>query len=394
MFIPSRIRKYLGLILLFAIVNLRACQSEVNAQPSATTDETTDPSPPKAKTIKLAILLDTSNSMDGLIDQAKAQLWSIVNELSVAKCDGIKPELEIALYQYGNDRLSSREGYIQQVAPLTDDLDVISEKLFALTTNGGSEFCGQVIQTSLNQLNWDQGDEDYKVIFIAGNEEFIQGEFDYRTACRNAVSKGVVVNTIHCGNFQVGINQEWKNGADLTGGRYLAIDQNSKTEYIASPYDDKITTLNSKLNTTYVQYGYQGKAKLENMRAQDENSKTYGEVNSVKRAVTKSSHVYKTKSWDLVEASKDEDFELAEVEEDYLSEEMKNMSMEERKKFIEKKSREREEIKKEIQELNKSRQEYVAKKKQENAGQDQLGDAILKAVREQAEENGFVFNDN
>ena len=35
----------------------------------------------------LALLLDTSNSMDGLIDQAKSQLWKIVNELAAAKCD-------------------------------------------------------------------------------------------------------------------------------------------------------------------------------------------------------------------------------------------------------------------------------------------------------------------
>ena len=35
----------------------------------------------KAK-IQIALLLDTSNSMDGLIDQAKSQLWKIVNELA------------------------------------------------------------------------------------------------------------------------------------------------------------------------------------------------------------------------------------------------------------------------------------------------------------------------
>ena len=32
--------------------------------------------------IQMAILLDTSGSMDGLIEQAKAQLWKIVNELA------------------------------------------------------------------------------------------------------------------------------------------------------------------------------------------------------------------------------------------------------------------------------------------------------------------------
>ena len=37
--------------------------------------------PPKRDaSIQIALLLDTSNSMDGLIDQAKSQLWSVVNE--------------------------------------------------------------------------------------------------------------------------------------------------------------------------------------------------------------------------------------------------------------------------------------------------------------------------
>ena len=35
--------------------------------------------------IALAILLDTSNSMDGLIEQAKSQLWKICNEFIKAK---------------------------------------------------------------------------------------------------------------------------------------------------------------------------------------------------------------------------------------------------------------------------------------------------------------------
>lgn len=62
------------------------------------------------KSIKIALLLDTSNSMDGLIEQAKSQLWTIVNELSRASCEGERPELQIALYEYGNDWLSPHEG--------------------------------------------------------------------------------------------------------------------------------------------------------------------------------------------------------------------------------------------------------------------------------------------
>ncbi|MCK7528196.1 MAG: hypothetical protein MZV64_66800 [Ignavibacteriales bacterium] len=47
-----------------------------------------DKKPIKNNSIQLALLLDTSNSMDGLIDQAKSQLWKIVNELATSKKDG------------------------------------------------------------------------------------------------------------------------------------------------------------------------------------------------------------------------------------------------------------------------------------------------------------------
>jgi len=155
--------------------------------------------------IKVALLLDTSNSMDGLIDQAKAQLWSIVNELSYAKCDDERPNLQIALYEYGNDNLSSYEGYIRQVLDFTNDLDDISKELFSLATNGGSEFCGQVIQSSLNQLDWGNNADDLKLIFIAGNEPFTQGKVNYKHAAANANEKDVTVNTIFCGNYQQGV---------------------------------------------------------------------------------------------------------------------------------------------------------------------------------------------
>jgi hypothetical protein len=84
---------------------------------SFTTDKVNVVAPAKDQTIMIALLLDTSNSMDGLIDQAKSQLWKIVNEVAAAKSgDGKQPNIKIALYEYGNDGLSSDEGYIRQVS--------------------------------------------------------------------------------------------------------------------------------------------------------------------------------------------------------------------------------------------------------------------------------------
>src|SRR5512133_136067 len=290
---------------LFKKVASLALLLSISAQCNNSTSATEkDPVGKSGKSIKLAILLDTSNSMDGLIDQAKSQLWTIVNELGKATCSNEKPELKIALYEYGNDNLPQSEGFIRLVCPLTNDLDRISEALFALRTNGGQEYCGQVIHTALKEQAWSIGNGDYQVIFIAGNEPFTQGTNDYREACAQARRKGVIVNTIFCGDFDEGIRTSWKDGALLTGGDYCSIEQNRKTTYIETPYNKRIVELNQRLNSTYVYYGKSGYEKKEMQAAQDVNAASMGSGNLVGRAVSKSSSVYQNSSWDLVDATK------------------------------------------------------------------------------------------
>ena len=155
--------------------------------------------------IQLAILLDTSSSMDGLISQTREQLWKIVNTFATAKKDGKKPRFELALYEYGNDRLSREGNFIRMVSPLTTNLDKVSEELFKLKTNGGDEYCGAVIGKAVEQLEWSKTKGDLKLIYIAGNEPFTQGPVNYAVAVKNAIEHGIVVNTIHAGDEASGI---------------------------------------------------------------------------------------------------------------------------------------------------------------------------------------------
>lgn len=365
--------------------------AELDSKDMAVATKTLKPEPTKHY-IKVALLLDTSNSMDGLIDQAKAQLWEIVNELSYARCKSVQPNLQIALYEYGNDGLPSAEGYIRQVLNFTQDLDEVSKELFSLSTNGGSEFCGQVVQTSLNQLDWGRDGDDLKMVFIAGNEPYTQGKVNYKDAAVNAKEKGVVVNTIFCGNYEQGIHTMWKDGADLTYGDYMAIDQNKRTVHIASPYDDLILELNLKLNKTYVRYGSIGYAKAEMQVAQDENAESYSKANAVSRTVSKGSGMYKNTSWDLVDAMEaDEDFELEELEEEYLPEELKGKSEEEIKAYVAKQAATRAEIQAEIQKLNEKRRVFIANKQKEE-GTNGLGNAMLEAIKRQAEKKNYTWD--
>lgn len=347
-------------------------------------------SKPDKNTIKVALLLDTSNSMDGLINQAKTQLWEIVNELSYAKCGKEEPNLQIALYEYGNDNLSSREGYIRQVIGFTEDLDDISEKLFALKTNGGNEFCGQVINTSLKQLAWGKNKGDLKLIFIAGNEPFTQGKIRYEDATAQANEQDVVVNTIFCGNYQTGIYGQWENGARLTNGDYMAIDHNQAIVHVASPYDAEIIILNKKLNKTYVYYGSKGYKKMRKQSLQDSNAAGVSEVVSVKRAVSKSSRIYKNSSWDLVDAEQNKSFSYEKLNKNSLPRELQGKSTTELKKYVAEQSAKRKEIQKKINELNAKRNKYVANKQKETNTKS-LDKAMITAIRKQAQKKNYTW---
>jgi len=97
--------------LLAVTISFASCNSS-NAKP-VKNSVTEKPDSTETTKIQVAILLDTSNSMDGLIDQAKSRLWNIVNTLTTLKYEGKTPDIEISLYEYGNDGLSEKSNYIR-----------------------------------------------------------------------------------------------------------------------------------------------------------------------------------------------------------------------------------------------------------------------------------------
>ncbi len=345
--------------------------------------------PPSVPSIVLALLLDTISSMYGLIDQAKSQLWKMVNLLASAKKDGKSSNLKLALYEYGNDGLSSKNGYIRNVCPMTNDLDFVSDELFKLKTHGGSEFCGWAIEEALT-LDWNK--DAFKMIIIAGNEPFNQGQKDYKQICPKSKNKGIIVNTIFCGECNYGITIGWKDGADLGGGRYMCINTNDQVVHIETPYDDEIIRLNGLLNKTYVPYGEMGKQKAEMQTKQDDNAAKYGKANISTRAASKSSTVYQNDSWDLVDAYKKDPKSLDKVDLSKLSGDLKGKSKEEVKSYIESKTLERSKTNQEITDLIKKAEAFKADEMKKKSGENKtLDNLLLQAIKEQAIENGFVF---
>lgn len=342
--------------------------------------------------VQLAVLLDTSGSMQGMIDQAKSQLWSIVNEFATAERDGQKPLLEVSLYHYGSPSLGQDNGYVKQLEELSGDLDSISEKLFALRTSGGDEYCGWAIQSATKQLKWSKNSKDYKAIFIAGNEPFSQGKVNYKDACKEAIAKGIIVNTIHCAG---GSDKDWKDGARRADGRFMSIDGNLKVAEVKAPQDEELIALNAELNKTYIGYGARGASKIAAQSRVDRLSAGLSSANLSMRTRSKANAQYLNSSWDLVDAVREETVEIEKVKEKDLPKEMRKMSMEERKAHVEKKQEERKGIQEKIRELTKKRDTFVAGKRRDLAkdNEDTLGNKVREAVRSQATDKGFSFTD-
>jgi len=340
--------------------------------------------------IQVALLLDTSNSMDGLIDQAKSRLWNIVNTLTTLKYSGKTPDIEIALYEYGNDGLALQSNYIRQVTPLTTDLDLISEKLFALKTNGGNEYCGAVIQDATQKLQWGNANSTMKLMYIAGNEAFNQGGINYKEAISDAMKNDIYVNTIFCGSSMEGINTFWKDGADYGKGKYFNIDSNLSVHYVSTPYDDQISNCNVKINNTYIGYGSKGTSKKMNQEVQDKNAQKVSSANYAERAVSKSKAVYKNESWDLVDRVKEDPKAIAKIKKEELPAELQNKTEAEVELIVIKKAKEREAIQKEIGELAKKRQQYIDTEAKKTKSQDDLGNAITTSIVALAKIKGYT----
>lgn len=350
-----------------------------------------DPKPARGKHLaQIAILLDTSNSMDGLIQQAKTQLWRIVNEIASSKKDGRSPELQVAVYHYGNSSISMRDHYVQQVVGFTSDLDRVSEALFGLRTNGGDEYTGAAVQDAVARLSWSSEPGAYKAIFVAGNEPFTQGPVPFREAIAAAVRKGVVVNTVFCGNRQEGANTDWLAGAQAGGGEYLVIDQDNQVAMMRTPHDDEITRLSLELNKTFVPMGAGGRAAAANQARQDANAMAAAPAAAAERAAFKAKAQYKSaaSAWDAVTMLAS-GASVRGMEKDEMPAEMQAMSEEGRVSYLKDKAEDRKKIEGKIQKLQAEREKYV--KEQEKKAGSSLGSAVVDAVRKQAAKKGYNF---
>ncbi len=299
--------------------------------------------------IDVVIALDVSGSMDGLIESAKQRLWDIVNELGRAQP---QPELRLAILSYGNPEYGAQSGFVRIDLPFTSDLDAVSKTLFEFTTSGGDEYVARVVQTAVNDLSWSSEPDAMRVIFVAGNEGAHQDpQLSILQATAAAAGNGITVNTIYCGSESDGDAPGWRQVATSTNGIFASINQDAAAvANISTPMDQELADLNKELNDTYVAFGQEGAASRENQIEQDNIVADMSAPAMASRAASKASPLYKSESWDLVDAVQSGKA-LEEVAISDLPDEMQEMETEQRAAYVEQKTKQRVEVQGRIQAL-------------------------------------------
>ncbi|MFM1874232.1 MAG: hypothetical protein RL398_3654 [Planctomycetota bacterium] len=343
-----------------------------------------------ARPIDLALCLDVSGSMNGLIDAARQNLWAVVNELAMLKP---APRLRVALLTYGCTDYDKDKGWVKIDVAFTHDLDLVSERLFALTTNGGDEYVARVVRTASESLEWSREERALKLLFVAGNEAAGQDpEFAVADVCRGAIAKGIVVNSIYCGSVGDDLVGGWRYVATAAEGRFAAIDHNQSV-VITTPYDAKLQELSEALNATYVPYGVDAAAWAENQVRQDANAASLNSAAAAQRCMVKGSGLYDNRQWDLVDACKDPKFLLKDVKKEHLPEALRDLDEAGLRRHIESKAAERRLLSKQVAALGKQRDAFVWREQSRNSQGGLFESAVLDAVREQAVGRGFAVAD-
>jgi len=90
--------------------------------------------PGRQSTIELMFVLDTTGSMGGMLEGAKAKIWGIVNDLLQQRnLAGATVRVGLVAYRDRGDN------YVTKVTPLSANLDAVYSQLMSFRAEGGGD---------------------------------------------------------------------------------------------------------------------------------------------------------------------------------------------------------------------------------------------------------------
>lgn len=341
--------------------------------------------------IDVVFVLDTTGSMGGLIEGAKAKIWSIANQMISAKPT---PRLRIGLVGY-RDR---GDEYVTKRFGLSDDIDAIYGHLQGLAAGGGGdtpESVNQALHEAVHDMAWSPGRDALKIVFLVGDappQMDYPDDVKYPATLQAAVKRDLIVNTVQCGGIG-GTAPVWKEIASLAEGSYVAIGQTGDMQVVSTPMDEDLARLNHEIGTTIVAYG------SERERGVVMAKQAVAEAAAPAAAADRLAYNVATAKvvqggGDLVDDLNEGRAKLADLRKDELPAELRDKTPEQQKTYLVQQERKRKELQAQVAELVKKRQAYVdaEAKKAAAEGKGSAFDAeVARTLKEQAKRKKIAF---
>ena len=340
--------------------------------------------------VEVVFVLDTTSSMSGLIDAAKEKIWSIASSMASAQP---APDIHMGLVAF-RDR---GDAYVTKVVDLSQDLDSMYATLIDFKAEGGGdgpESVNQALYDAVHSISWSQDPNSYKVIFLVGDAPphmDYQNDVKFPQTLSIATRKGIVVNTIQCGQH-VETQQVWQMIASNTDGEYFNVAQDGSAVAIATPFDDEIAALSEELDETRLFFG-DAEEKVKHRKKIDATSKLHAKSSVQSRArravynATAAGEANLLGESDLVAAVESGRIDVTEIEAEVLPESLQALSKDELAEVVASTSVKRGELNQQIKELAAKRQSYLeVQVEASGTAEDTLDHKIYQAVRVQAAE--------
>lgn len=367
---------------------LTASQKEPQAKP-ANAENGQDDRP----LIEVCFVLDTTGSMGGLIEGAKAKIWAITNQIVLGKP---RPRVRLALVPFRD----KGDVYVTQVFDLTDNVDQVYADLMKFKAEGGGdgpENVNQGLQDAIEKVKWTEGKKVLRIIYLVGDAPPHNEYTDVPTwekLSKKAIGKGIYINTVLCG-ANAETMKVWKGIALRAEGEFMQIGQSGDVQVIETPFDKELAELNGKLTETVVVYGTLDGQKL----AERQNASARGmSKEAPSAAADRAVNCLLTGgagNGDLVQATGEGKVKLEDVKKEHLPVEMQKMTVKEQKTYLAKRQKERTEILEKIKTLSQKRTAHIKKVREEQAkkgeAKDGFDEKVVESLRKQADKNGIKY---
>src|SRR6185436_11316325 len=202
--------------------------------------------------VEVAFVLDTTGSMGGLIEGAKRRIWSIARRIGEGRP---RPDLRIALVAYRD----IGDAYVTRTYDFTGDMDEVFGHLSEFRAEGGGdgpEHVSAAMHDAVHRLTWSSGNSLRMIVLVGDAPPHLdyQDGFDYRRHVGEARQRGIVVESIQCGQ-DVQTAQVWREIASAGGGQYAQIDGQGGMPVRVTSADAELARLNAEMASTVVAGG-------------------------------------------------------------------------------------------------------------------------------------------